>query len=132
MSLYQLLRDFENFMSLFGCFHFWVLTHFPEVICPRYDPGMASNITCHYCDYRLWHSVDTCKLFYSYTWQSYLSFRISHRLRGDREQLFKICWGGRAWVMNMEHGEGYQKNRKYFANTCTIVYMMKNVTFLLG
>ena len=65
---------FWNFMSLFGCFHFWVLTHFPEVICPRYDLGMACNITCHYCDYRLWHSVDTCKLFYSQLYLTVISF----------------------------------------------------------
>ena len=40
LSLYQLSLDFESFsMSLFGCFQFWVHTHFPEVIYPRYGLG---------------------------------------------------------------------------------------------
>ena len=38
LSLYQLFCDFENFISLFDRFRFWVPTRFPEVIRPRYDP----------------------------------------------------------------------------------------------
>ena len=34
----QLRHDFENFMSLFENFWFWVLTRFLAVICPRNDP----------------------------------------------------------------------------------------------
>ena len=34
----QLCHDFENFMSLFENFWFWVLTRFLAVICPRNDP----------------------------------------------------------------------------------------------
>ena len=45
-------------ISLFGCFQFWVPTHIPEVICPRYDPDQVSHF--HLCtatsidDYLLW------------------------------------------------------------------------------
>ena len=40
LSLYQLSLDFETFpLCLFGHFRFWVPTHFPEIICPRYGPG---------------------------------------------------------------------------------------------
>ena len=43
LSLHQLFRDFENFMSLFGRFRFWEPTRFPEVICLRYDPDLSSS-----------------------------------------------------------------------------------------
>ena len=39
LSVYQLFPDFENFMSLFGCFQFLAHTCFLEVIYPRYNPG---------------------------------------------------------------------------------------------
>ena len=28
-------------MSLLGCLRFWSPIHFPELICPRYDPGLS-------------------------------------------------------------------------------------------
>ena len=44
LSLYQLFRDFENFMALFGRFWLWAPTHFPEVICPKYGAANLGNI----------------------------------------------------------------------------------------
>ena len=38
LSFYQLFNDFENFMSLIGCFQFLAPTCFLEVIYPRYNP----------------------------------------------------------------------------------------------
>ena len=61
LSLYQLSLDFESFsMSLFGCFQFWVHTHFPEVIYPRYGLGgiIFLTWTALQCDLEKWVSND--------------------------------------------------------------------------
>ena len=39
-SYFVILNFFH--MSLFGCFRFWTPTRFPELICPRYDPGYVN------------------------------------------------------------------------------------------
>ena len=39
LGLDHLFHDNENFMSLLGCFPFWGPTCFPEVICPKHNPG---------------------------------------------------------------------------------------------
>ena len=48
-SYFVILKIF--YMSLFRCFRFWAPTHFPEVICPRYDPDLMAcpynKITFH-------------------------------------------------------------------------------------
>ena len=49
LSLYQLFRDIEIFMSLFGCFQFWVSTFFLEVICPRYGPDCYNDLVLGKC-----------------------------------------------------------------------------------
>ena len=49
LSLYQLFLDFEIFMSLFGCFQFWVSTSFLEVICPRYGPDCYNDLVLGNC-----------------------------------------------------------------------------------
>ena len=51
LCLYQLFLDFENCLSLFGCFPFSVPTFFPEVICSRYDPAVTLPFLS---DWRLW------------------------------------------------------------------------------
>ena len=43
LSRYQLFRDFENYLSLFGGLWFWAPTCFLEVIWPRYDPALHST-----------------------------------------------------------------------------------------
>ena len=43
LSLYPLFRDFEYFVSSFGCSRFWAPTHFPELICLRYDPALVHD-----------------------------------------------------------------------------------------
>ena len=61
LSLSQLSLDFESLsMSLFGCFQFWVHTHFPEVIYPRYGLGGIIFLiwTAPQCDLEKWVSND--------------------------------------------------------------------------
>ena len=43
LRLYQLFHGFENLMSPFRRFQFWVPTRFPEAICPRHGPVQVTS-----------------------------------------------------------------------------------------